>query len=446
MPSCRFKYRNHLRSFSPISMPVPIRKRIVERAEKKKTGIRSRSASLTAHDFHTLAHIDFTIDDIMLSCVLRGGGAGFEALPWLISLSETRRWLLLPMTVHNAVWSGGKNASIDTFEGGDDDVRAAFGYDRHQLHRVSQALQMPELIKLQGIKTGWVTSEFAFLVWLYRMKSRDTLILMQSKFAMEWSRLLKIAQAFQSWCFLTHSFRVTNALHFWAPQMRQLNGAFAALRSPPTGTYARAWSCIDATLAPLSMPSPLMFIRAREDGNIEAQIIDAEERFYCVYKHVHALKFQALSLPNGMFADVSGVVLGRRHDAALFDFSNLDDRLHQMHIMAGEPVPFVTLADSAYATTEYVKRCRGGNSEEACLMAALRASVEHVFCKVFTMFPSLKLKYQNKVFARSRIIEKMIVCCLFANINSCLEGHQVQLYFDCTAPSLEQYMSFMPID
>jgi hypothetical protein len=348
------------------------------------------------------------------------------------------------MTIFNAVWRGGKNCSIDAFEGGDDDVRASFGYDRYQLHRVFQALGAPELIKLEGINTGRVTSEFAFLVWLYRMKSRDTFAAMQSKFALEWSRLLKITQAFQSWCFVTHSFRVTNALHYWAPQMRQLHGKFAALHSPPTGTYARAWSCIDATLVPLSMPSPLLFIRAREDGNIEAEIIDAEERFYCVYKHVHALKFQALTLPNGMFADVSAVVLGRRHDASLFDFSDLDERLHQMHIMVGEPLPFITLADSAYATTEYVKRCRGGNTEEACLLAALRASVEHVFCKVYTMFPGLKLRFQNKIFARSRIIEKMTLCCLFSNINSCLDGNQVQLYFDCPPPSLEEFMSFLP--
>lgn len=426
-------------------MHVQRRERIVWRAEKKRTGIRSRSASLTAHDFYTLAHIDMAIDDIMLSCALRGGNAGFEALPCLLALSETRRWLTLPMSIFTAVWRGGKNNSIDTFEGGDDDVRSSFGYNRFQLHRVFNALQAPDLIKIQGKKTGVVTAEFAFLVWLYRMKSRDTLMYMQSKFALEWSRLLKISQAFQSWCFGMHSFRVTNALHFWAPRMRQLNGTFAALRSPPTGTYATAWCCIDATLAPLSMPSPLMFIAAREDGNIEAEIIDAEERFYCVYKHVHALKFQALALPNGMFADVSGVVLGRRHDAALYDLSNMDERLHQMHVMAGEPVPFIALADSAYATTEYIKRCRGGNGEEACLLAALRSSVEHVFCKVFTMFPSLKLRYQNKIFARSRIIEKMIVCCLFANINSCLEGHQVQLYFDCPPPNFDEYMSFLPI-
>ena len=74
------------------------------------------------------------------------------------------------------------------------------------------------------------------------------------------------------------------------------------------------------------MPSPVLFARAREDGSYDLEIIDGEERFYCVYKHVHAIKFQALCLPNGLVADFSGVVLGRRHDSYLYEQCEMDKR------------------------------------------------------------------------------------------------------------------------
>ena len=98
-------------------------------------------------------------------------------------------------------------------------------------------------------------------------------------------------------------------------------------------------------------------------------------------------------------------MLGARHDAYLFDQSELDDRLHDMHVnLLNRPPglhrPFTALADSAYPDTLYVKRVLSGNTDGAVLLSALRCPVEHSFCKLFREFPSLKSTHRNKIFAR----------------------------------------------
>jgi hypothetical protein len=290
-------------------------------------GIRSRPGALTARDVHTLAQIEDTVRKIMLSTLLSGGPTS-KAMPSLRNLLLTRTWMLLPMTIYTAVWRGGKNDSFASLEGGDDDVYEHYGASRAQLSELFLSLRAPGVIKLLSQSSGYVCAEFAFILWIYRMKHKDSLTKMQTKFHMEWSRLSKCILAFQKWLYDNHSFRVTNAMHFWVPHIASFNAKILALEHPPSGIYSRAFGCVDATLIPLSMPSPVMFATARADGSFDLQIIDAEERFYCVYKHVHAIKFQALCLPNGLVADISGVVLGRRHDSFLYEQCAMDARFH----------------------------------------------------------------------------------------------------------------------
>ena len=52
-----------------------------------------------------------------------------------------------------------------------------------------------------------------------------------------------------------------------------------------------------------------MYVRTLADGTVQAEIIEAERRFFCVYKWVHGVKFQAICLPNGMIGDLAGRLL-----------------------------------------------------------------------------------------------------------------------------------------
>ncbi len=225
---------------------------------------------------------------------------------------------------------------------------------------------------------------------------------------------------------------------------------------------------------PLSMPSDIIMSRALEDGNYDIEIVQAEQRFWVTYKHVHGIKFQvvcfvvmltnscsglfifiivilmlnqALALCNGLIGDLSGIVLGIRHDAHLFEESQLDARLHDLHInlLRRDPrhhLPFTALADSAYAETLYIKRVLGGHSPEANLLSALRCPVEWSFCKLFREFRSLKTWRANKIFARQALTEKFVCCAIFSNMLSCVQGNQTANWYGVSVPTLDSYMSF----
>ncbi len=189
---------------------------------------------------------------------------------------------------------------------------------------------------------------------------------------------------------------------------------------------------VDATVMPVSMPSDVILTSAMDDGTYEIEIVEAERRFWVPYKHVHGIKFQvcgtcfdvdyatrdctqALALCNGLIGDLSGIVLGARHDAYLYEQCELDQRLHAMHVnVLHRPPqqyrPFTALADSAYAETLYVKRVLSGNSAPAVLLSALRCPVEHSFCKLYREFPSLKSRCRNKIFARQVCVTNVFNC------------------------------------
>ena len=63
---------------------------------------------------------------------------------------------------------------------------------------------------------------------------------------------------------------------------------------------------------PIAKPSDLLLTRALADG-VQVELIEAERRFFCVYKWVHGVKFQIICLPNGMIGNLAGNALHPLH-------------------------------------------------------------------------------------------------------------------------------------
>jgi hypothetical protein len=314
----------------PEQRVVIVDQRTVHRQQRRLTAQRHRTASLNAKDFNSLAKIDVTIRNIQMQAM-----AGFlkmgVALELLRQLSIIRDHFTMPMEIYVRVWNSTKNRSISTLEYGDDEVFAQYGADRAQLQELFQSLRTPALFRLPGSNAGYCDAEFAFLAWLFKCTKLTSYVACQSEFHMEWSRISKCVSAFQSWFFINHSFRVTNALRFWAPSVISWNRVFLNWPTALPQGYESTWCPgIDATVMPLCMPSDVILLRALEDGLYELEVVEAERRFWVTYKHAHGIKFQALQLCNGLIGDLSGIVLGARHDAYLFEQSELDDRLHDM--------------------------------------------------------------------------------------------------------------------
>ena len=81
-----------------------------------------------------------------------------------------------------------------------------------------------------------------------------------------------------------------------------------------------------------------------------------QQHYYKGHKRVHAVKFQAVVTPDGLFAHLHGPVEGRRHDTTLFVESSLFPLLQvQMRGPAGQP-PYAVYSDAAYPLDPFLQK------------------------------------------------------------------------------------------
>ena len=209
---------------------------------------RSRPAALCAKDYICLKRVHDALED-----VVEASAAGIiipkKARKAFIQLAMLRMSLLLPKNIFCIVGRIPKNTTILSYQGGDDDFWEVFRVHRANLVQIFNALRAPPLLRLPGDHAGEVPTEFAFLIWLYYNKTGCTLMQMTPHFNVEYSRLDRIMHALEMWMFEEHSFRVTDAWHFWAPRVVEFNAHLRRMNPPPPPGYEQLWAVgIDASV------------------------------------------------------------------------------------------------------------------------------------------------------------------------------------------------------
>lgn len=194
------------------------------------------------------------------------------------------------------------------------------------------------------------------------------------------------------------------------------------------------WGFIDCTLRHICKPG--LFQRAAYSG----------------HKRYHALKFQAIRLPNGLFGHLYGPVEGRRNDAHLLEESGLLDQCREHAVRPGTDANtpaadrFLQLfGDPAYGVTYQIQSPFAGvgawteeEKEWNHLMGAVRIEVEHGFGDVSRMWPFLNAWWKLKVYA-SPIGRYYRVAVLLTNAVNCIRPNQTAQYFNCMPPPLHIY-------
>jgi hypothetical protein len=352
-----------------------------------------------------------------------------------------------PMVLYRTVLQP-KNRTIQSLEWSDDFVREFFLFnDRSQLRTALASLRAPTSLKLPGDNTGFVDSEFAFLLYLYRMANRAKLTLMSTVFGEDYSVISRALAAFGSWLYDAHSHRLTDSLHYWSQYTQLYNSKIVARGIPPE--YTRVWGFVDATLVCTARPSDVAQVCfPAPDAPAVIWDIDAQYVFYCKYAMQHGLKWQAVVGPCGLVMDLTGCAFGSFHDSRLYSESKLLQRLLEMHWMdlniRTMPHYFQLMADSAYSNGPFMIRVPGGRSPDAVRCSALRVAVEHAFSKIYQKCPVMDWSVNLRLFSGQRVIEMFYNCALLCNMHTCLNGSQIGNYFNCACPSLDDYMTFAP--
>jgi hypothetical protein len=216
-------------------------------------------------------------------------------------------------------------------------------------------------------------------------------------------------------------------LALWEPQLP----AFAALiANKGAPASLRVFGFIDGTLRGICRPSR------------------GQRAQYSGHKRRHGLKFQIVSLPNGLIAHLHGPQDGRRHDITLLRESNVLDQLNALQAITqlrfGEQ--FTIYGDSAYPINNCViTGFRGAdlNEEEHDFnktMSTVRESVEWAFGKVATYFAYVDFAKNQKALLQPVALYYRAAA-LLTNCHTCLYGSVTTCYFDAYPPSLEKYLS-----
>lgn len=193
--------------------------------------------------------------------------------------------------------------------------------------------------------------------------------------------------------------------------------------------------------------SPLKNCFGFIDGTVRQISRPCENQRYVYngHKRVHALKFQAIGLPNGLVGNLYGPVEGRRHDAGILKDSGL---LHTLQTKARTPAGDVLCiyGDPAYPLREqlmapYRENVLTPDMEEFNrAMSQVRVSVEWLFGDIVESFKFIDYKKTQKI-GLSAIGKQYIVSALFRNILTCLYGNLASDFFEIQPPSLIEYLS-----
>ena len=169
---------------------------------------------------------------------------------------------------------------------------------------------------------------------------------------------------------------------------------------------------------------------------------------YSGYKKYHALKYQAVVLPNGMFGHLFGPIEGRHNDGWLLQESGILDwcRKHAYAMTSdGHQRPLQIFGDPAYGVSEQIlspfSGVGGQTPEEQAWntdMSRVQIEVEHTFGVLMNMWPAVSAWWKHKIFwMQPGTLYRVAV--LLTNAHNCIHPNQISRSFELDPPSVEEY-------
>ena len=231
---------------------------------------------------------------------------------------------------------------------------------------------------------------------------------------------------------LIHCFR---DLLFWddARLTRERIAEYAAAIERKGGVRG-VWGFIDGTMRAICRPQ------------------ENQELFYSGYKKCHAVKYQAVSTPDGLIGHLAGPYTGRESDWTAYQNSGLASKLRGLKLVDDtDPAAdrFYIYGDPAYSLSYGIicayqaqpnRQLSPLLQEVNAHMSSLRISVEHGFGRLMMLWGYNGFKMGLKI-GLSPVAAYFMVSVLFCNIHSCFHENQTSKKFHCPPPSVHSYLA-----
>ena len=169
---------------------------------------------------------------------------------------------------------------------------------------------------------------------------------------------------------------------------------------------------------------------------------------YTGYKKYHALKYQAVVLPNGMFGHLFGPIGGCHNDGWLLQESGILDWCQEHACTSagnGNQKVLQLFGDPAYGVSEQILSPFSGIGQQTPeeqewnkAMSKVRIEIEHTFGILMNMWPVVNAWWKHKIFwTQPGTLYRVAV--LLTNAHNCVCPDQISRAFHLDPPLLEEY-------
>lgn len=166
-----------------------------------------------------------------------------------------------------------------------------------------------------------------------------------------------------------------------------------------------------------------------------------QQAAYSAHRRIHAMKFQAVTAPDGIIVALHGPIEGRHHDMYLLS----DSRVLLDWRACPALSTYVMYGDSGYTITDHliVPHCDNMTADKSAfnaMMSSLRVCVEWSFSYVTQNWSMNGFRYSSRAYL-SPIGTYYSLSVALANCLICMRGSsKTSLYFNCPPPTFEEYI------
>lgn len=342
-------------------------------------------------------------------------------------------------------------ARIDDYVN-DVEVYSKFGLpNKEYLRRLYMSWNFNETYKTTD--RHLIRSETAFLITIRRLKYPCTLRMLVTEFGGDEQEISRNINVILDYVYDNLRGLIYNSIHLWKVDFPLFNSklkekllSYGDMEFLENENFVfRVMGFIDNTIFATCSPGTGP---AHSGVNAPRKIncFLRQRSFYTGWKHLHGVKIQFVTFPNGMIGDASAVVSVRHNDIFNLNNSELNNRLR--NAQQNQQVHYCVYGDSAYDIgASHVTSMFVGNNLDLWKkkmnkrMNICRESIEWINADIKSKFAFLQYSKGLKLEQRIANVAKYITtAALLHNCYNCLNCTITANFFDCMPPTLEQFM------
>ena len=297
--------------------------------------------------------------------------------------------------------------------------RFLFRFERSEMEQLVRVLRVPDVIRASNGDVGDGLEVMCMLTMKYAFPTRLGQLI--PFFGYSVSKMSRLISALRLFLFSEHAVALQTIPQLSFDDLQR----FAKGVQGVTG-FPLCFGFIDGTVRPVCKP-----------GLLQGEVFNGKD-------HVHSLKYQGMSTPDGMLQQLAGPWPGRRHDSVIYSNSGLPEWLLTLPRHPSNAM-FVLYADAGYHskpglmvpfTDTYDLRKEAFND----VMTSARIAIEWEFGGILQHWASLNWTNEQKLLGGGKIAQVYFVCGFLTNCINCMRPNNASQYFNVKPPMLEDYV------